>query len=86
MQYKKKRLVAFNPLLESKRIFSQQKALNYLRIFIVYLGLTIYLFIKPAVHPCLVVVLVILGLLHHSGREPPSSAAVFQKTNDIFNH
>lgn len=60
MRYEQKRLIDFNPLIESKRIFSQQKALNYIRIFIVYLGVTIYLLLKPVVHPWLVMVLIIL--------------------------
>lgn len=47
MKYKLNFLLESNPLLENKRNFIQQRALNYIRVFIVYLGLLIYLFINP---------------------------------------
>ncbi|MGE5390793.1 MAG: GGDEF domain-containing protein [Deltaproteobacteria bacterium] len=62
MRYKIKFLVDFNPLLDSKRKFSQQKALNYIRIFIAASGAFIYILLNPTIEPRLFAILSVIVL------------------------
>lgn len=60
MKYKLKFLADFNPLLDNKRYRSQQKALNYIRIFIAYSVIFIYLLLKPNIDPRLFAILSVI--------------------------
>lgn len=53
MKYKLKSLVDLNPLFDNRRYFSQQQALNYIRLFIVYSGILVYLFLIETIDPYL---------------------------------
>jgi len=60
MKYKIKFLIDFNPWLDSKRNFNQQKALNYIRIFIVSTGFLIYFLLNPIIEPRLFAILSVI--------------------------
>jgi len=60
MRYKPKFLVDFSPLLDNKRHFNQQKSFNYIRIFIAYSGIFIYLLLNPNIEPRLFAVLTVI--------------------------